>query len=489
MEAVTEDRGAIGGECQNGDNTANVEDLVEIESQDHLILKVMGEIDKLGIGDARIRRVCGQHFKKFEFNEVITSNKNCCPCSDEISTYPALITSYSPKSFREQSYMTTKVTQYPSSLRVDSSDNEGSPSVDTRPPPEKETNIMTQGELDRFRESCSFPVGIQIRLPEADETIGSLELELGDLVRSMAAPKLRSFDMSKKIHMKKLAQMVKGKGELKGSSSAVDAKKKRSMLPPKDKKKRPATKAPSKSKATSNQMTTKATTPVAAPGEETSTNPGAILGPNASEAVEKVAFTYFGEGFNLCKKQIGILHLNLNIQDFQIDPELVEENEKEEKDESVNNPPPIQIIMREMQASLVKMIGGRASDISVERFQTSSSICPFTSLACLFYDEVEHPPDPNPPWIVWLSPAVWLVISVSSDNTMAILRILIARSVRTARSISFFWDKCGGRRRIICGEVLYQESIYLIHDLDLLSDFMHLMMNALEIQSLTSVRS
>ncbi|GFS31348.1 hypothetical protein Acr_00g0016870 [Actinidia rufa] len=54
-----------------------------------------------------------------------------------------------------------------------------------------------------------------------------------------------------------------------------------------------------------------------------------------SEAVKKVAFTYFGEGFNLCKKQIGILHPNLNIQDFQIDPKLVKE-----KDELVNNPPP-----------------------------------------------------------------------------------------------------------------------------------------------------
>ncbi|GFZ02251.1 hypothetical protein Acr_15g0008590 [Actinidia rufa] len=36
-----------------------------------------------------------------------------------------------------------------------------------------ETNIMTQGELDRLKKSCSFPSGIQIRLPEADETIAS----------------------------------------------------------------------------------------------------------------------------------------------------------------------------------------------------------------------------------------------------------------------------------------------------------------------------
>ena len=33
---------------------------------------------------------------------------------------------------------------------------------------------MTQGELDCLLESCSFPDGIQTRLPEADETIASI---------------------------------------------------------------------------------------------------------------------------------------------------------------------------------------------------------------------------------------------------------------------------------------------------------------------------
>ena len=45
--------------------------------------------------------------------------------------------------------------------------------MDTRPPLERETNIMTQYELDRLWESCSFPARIQTRLPEADETIAS----------------------------------------------------------------------------------------------------------------------------------------------------------------------------------------------------------------------------------------------------------------------------------------------------------------------------
>ena len=45
--------------------------------------------------------------------------------------------------------------------------------MDTRPPLEREMNIMTHDELDRLRESCSVPAGIQTRLPEADETITS----------------------------------------------------------------------------------------------------------------------------------------------------------------------------------------------------------------------------------------------------------------------------------------------------------------------------
>ena len=59
----------------NGDSTANVGDLVEMESQDHPILRVIGEINKLGIGDVRTRGGCGQHSKKSELYEVITSDK------------------------------------------------------------------------------------------------------------------------------------------------------------------------------------------------------------------------------------------------------------------------------------------------------------------------------------------------------------------------------------------------------------------------------
>ena len=64
---------------------------------------------------------------------------------------------------------------------------------------------------------------------------------------------------------------------------------------------------------------------------------------------------------------------------------------------------------------------------------------------------------------------------------MMILRILVARLVRMARSISIFWDRCSGKRWIIYSEVLYQASIFLVPDSDLLSDSMHLTMNVVEI--------
>ena len=47
--------------------------------------------------------------------------------------------------------------------------------------------------------------------------------------------------------------------------------------------------------------------------------------------MEGAVSLYFGEGFNLCKKQIGVLHPNLDIQDLQINPDLVDEDEEDEK--------------------------------------------------------------------------------------------------------------------------------------------------------------
>ena len=69
--------------------------------------------------------------------------------------------------------MDIEVTKYPSSPKEESFGNEGDPSIDTKPPPEREMNIMSQGKLDHLWKSCSFPIGIQTRLLETDKTIAS----------------------------------------------------------------------------------------------------------------------------------------------------------------------------------------------------------------------------------------------------------------------------------------------------------------------------
>ncbi|GFZ00196.1 hypothetical protein Acr_13g0015950 [Actinidia rufa] len=43
------------------------------------------------------------------------------------------------------------------------------------------------------------------------------------------------------------------------------------------------------------------------------------------EEVKKAASKYFGDGFDLCKKQVGRFHPELNIEDLEIDDELAKE--------------------------------------------------------------------------------------------------------------------------------------------------------------------
>ncbi|GFY81051.1 hypothetical protein Acr_01g0008600 [Actinidia rufa] len=69
--------------------------------------------------------------------------------------------------------MADEVTQLPSSPREDPLSPVASPFA-TSPLVERETNIMTQNELDLLRESHSFPSSVQIRLLEEDETITSI---------------------------------------------------------------------------------------------------------------------------------------------------------------------------------------------------------------------------------------------------------------------------------------------------------------------------
>ena len=61
---------------------------------------------------------------------------------------------------------------------------------------------------------------------------------------------------------------------------------------------------------------------------------------NFQEVVEFLAFKYFGEGFDFCKRKIACHHpdLDINLQGMGIDVDLLEEKEKEaeEKKEKEN---------------------------------------------------------------------------------------------------------------------------------------------------------
>ena len=69
--------------------------------------------------------------------------------------------------------------------RDEPSDHEGNLVIDTRTPLEKEFNVMTQGDLDCLRELCSFPSGIQARIPKNNEII--LSTHPGDVAFYEAA--------------------------------------------------------------------------------------------------------------------------------------------------------------------------------------------------------------------------------------------------------------------------------------------------------------
>ena len=71
----------------------------------------------------------------------------------------------------EKSYMANEVTRLPSSHKEDSPSLDVRPSADVFPPTEKETNTMSQCDMDCLRESYSFQTSFRIRLPEANETI------------------------------------------------------------------------------------------------------------------------------------------------------------------------------------------------------------------------------------------------------------------------------------------------------------------------------
>ena len=66
--------------------------------------------------------------------------------------------------------------------------------------------------------------------------------------------------------------------------------------------------------------------------------------------VEQATSKYFGEGFDLCKREIVRLHLELDIQDLEIDDELAKEgeDEEEEKDEEKNDQDTIPLSLKHL---------------------------------------------------------------------------------------------------------------------------------------------
>ncbi|GFZ02403.1 hypothetical protein Acr_15g0010110 [Actinidia rufa] len=129
-----------------GGGTVSVGVRKEMESHNGLIHGRSGEIAHL------THRRGGEGVPAHVVLPLLLVITKCCPCSD---VNLALINS-------------------PSLTRPSHSDSpspKGSPSVNVPSPIERENNIMTQSELDRFRESYSIPSNVQIRLPEVNETI------------------------------------------------------------------------------------------------------------------------------------------------------------------------------------------------------------------------------------------------------------------------------------------------------------------------------
>ena len=91
----------------------------------------------------------------------------------DVGNLDDLLPSWISNHLGEKSYMADEVTQLPFSSREGPPSLEASPST-TPPQIEKKTNIMTQDELDLLKESHSFPLSVQIRLLEMDETIASI---------------------------------------------------------------------------------------------------------------------------------------------------------------------------------------------------------------------------------------------------------------------------------------------------------------------------
>ncbi|GFZ11354.1 hypothetical protein Acr_22g0007520 [Actinidia rufa] len=145
---------------------------------------------------------------------------------------------------------------------------------------------VTRFTMWPMRVSLAFP---KVTILEMTRPLSSI----GDEVALARRPgqihnlplEMRSDAMSKKLNMKKLTHMEKASQRVqpRRGKGHLDAKEEMGpCLPPNNKKKGPAAKAPTTSKVTSRQVATKAVQAFASPGEGTSANLGVVLGLEAS---------------------------------------------------------------------------------------------------------------------------------------------------------------------------------------------------------------
>ncbi|GFZ11355.1 proline-rich extensin-like family protein [Actinidia rufa] len=242
----------------------------------------------------------------------------------------------------ELSYMEV-VNEYPFLPKEDSSRNDKDPSMDTRPPPERETNTITQGEVAFYK--AAFGVGLrffpltqplrrilafynvylaQIGLQRMEEyaKFGDMASSGGDNAEEKNVGNMAHIAaneaMSTKMVLKKLAQLAK-KAKAKGDQ-------KRARFGRKDLDSLGVVLG-LQALAIDNPVVAK----ILLQGVILTTDKEMVGTLDLKHGSTRYFHALSQVGFYLIKKQISLLHLDLNINDIQIHPDLVDEYEEEEK--------------------------------------------------------------------------------------------------------------------------------------------------------------
>ncbi|GFZ21197.1 hypothetical protein Acr_29g0003590 [Actinidia rufa] len=92
------------------------------------------------------------------------------PYKTKVEDFENSLPSWVSKLLGETS-MTNEVDQHPPLPPKESSPREKLSEIEVLSSPTTKLNIMTQGDLDRLRETCFFPLGVRTRIPGNNETI------------------------------------------------------------------------------------------------------------------------------------------------------------------------------------------------------------------------------------------------------------------------------------------------------------------------------